>query len=547
MTVSEPQWLQTTNKKRHNRDDAIRRFTELHEASSKVRTLHERGNATSNGDDTTPSIDSVDGILGAISSGAVTATDLCTDYISRLTEILFRVALERAATLDSHFRRHGTLAGPLHGVPMTLKDQFDVQGYDSTIGYVGRAFKEAKQDCVLVALLKKMGAVIIAKSNLPQSIMWCETENPLWGLTVHPKNPDYTPGGSSGGEGTLLALRGSVVGWGTDIGGSVRIPSHMLGLYALKPSSSRLPYQGVSVSTEGQEHVPSVVGPMSRNLDSLTTVTKAVIDAKPWTLDPKCCPLTWRNELYETVQSRPLVIAVMRDDGVVRLHPPVARVLEEVASKLEAAGHELVPWKPGTLHQELIDVFDQYYTADGGEDIRREVQAGGEPYIPHVEALINRGQPISVYSYWQLNKRRLALQKKFLDLWNATASPTSGEPIDILLAPVMPHSAVPHRKCRWVGYTKVFNVVDYPSVVLPAGEVSRELDAEAVARMGEYTPRNALDEWNWKNFDMEGMHGMPVGVQVIAGRLEEEKALGAAKVVDGVLKKSEEGKGRGLS
>ncbi|PVI01576.1 amidase signature enzyme [Periconia macrospinosa] len=420
---------------------------------------------------------------------------------------------------------------------MTLKDQFDVAGHDSTLGYVGRAFKAAKEDCVLVTLLKQMGAVIIAKSNLPQSIMWCETENPLWGLTVHPKNPDFTCGGSTGGEGTLLALQGSVVGWGTDIGGSIRIPSHMLGLYGLKPSSTRLPYQGVSVSTDGQEHVPSVIGPMTRNLPSLVTATKAVIDAQPWNLDPKCCPIPWRQDVFADVQSRPLVIGVMRDDGVVRLHPPIARVLDEVATKLQKAGHELVPWSPGSLHQELIDVQDDYYTADGGEDIRRDVTAAGEPFIPHVEALINRGQPISVYQYWQLNKRKVALQKRFLDLWSSTQSPQSkGKSIDILLAPVMPHPAVPHRTCRWVGYTKVFNVVDYPSVVLPAGQVDKALDGEAAKEMASYAPRNALDKWNWENFDLERMDGMPIGVQVVVRRLEEEKALGAATAVEKVLR-----------
>lgn len=67
---------------------------------------------------------------------------------------------------------------------------------------------------------------------------WCETNNPLWGLTVHASNPEFTPGGSTGGEGTLLSLGGAVVGWGTDIGGSIRIPSHMNGLYGLKPSVS---------------------------------------------------------------------------------------------------------------------------------------------------------------------------------------------------------------------------------------------------------------------------------------------------------------------
>lgn len=221
----------------------------------------------------------------------------------------------------------------------------------------------------------------------------------------------------------------------------------------------------------------------------------------------------------------------MRDDGVVKPHPSITRVLEEVASKLAAAGHELVDWTPGTLHQECIAIMDQFYTADGGEDIRRDIAAGGEPYIPHVEALVNRGTAISVYEYWQLNKQKHLLQKKFLDLWNSTVSPTTGRQIDILLTPVMPHSAVPHRKCKWVGYTKVFNFVDYPAVVIPAGSVDRDVDSE----VGEYTPRNELDEWNWGLFDGESMHGMPVGVQIVGRRLMEEKVLGAARVVDDVI------------
>ena len=140
-----------------------------------------------------------------------------------------------------------------------------------------------------------------------------------------------------------------------------------------------------------------------------------------------------------------------------------------------------------------------------------------------------------MYSYWQLNKQKLAAQKRFLDLWNATKS-ESGKQIDVLLTPVMPHSAVPHRTCRWVGYTKVFNFVDYPAVILPAGEVSKELDHAASEKMFSYQPRNALDEWNWNNYWLDRMDGMPIGVQVVARRLEEEKALGAAKAIDAVLK-----------
>lgn len=179
---------------------------------------------------------------------------------------------------------------------------------------------------------------------------------------------------------------------------------------------------------------------------------------------------------------------------------------------------------------------DQYYTADGGEDIRRDVAAGGEPFIPHVEALVNKGKAISVYEYWQLNKKKLAAQKRYLDLWNTTRSKKTGNQIDILITPVMPHSAVPHRKCRWVGYTKVFNFVDYPAVVLPAGHVSKELDDNIVNDMGFHQPRNILDDWNWKMFDLSRMNGMPIGVQIVTRRLQEETVLGAAKAIDDIIR-----------
>jgi amidase len=234
--------------------------------------------------------------------------------------------------------------GPLHGVPISLKDQFNVQGLDSTLGYVGRAFAPADSDASIVAILKSLGAVVIAKTNLPQSIMWCETENPLWGLTTHPKNPRFTPGGSSGGEGALLSMHGSLIGWGTDIGGSIRIPSHCNGLWGLKPSSGRMPYQGVAVSTDGQQHIPSAIGPMARSLSSLTTVTKAVIETKLWTMDAQLPPMPWQESVFHDFSQRLLVIGIMPDDGVVRVHPPIKRVFEDAVAKLKGAGHEIVQW-----------------------------------------------------------------------------------------------------------------------------------------------------------------------------------------------------------
>lgn len=96
---------------------------------------------------------------------------------------------------------------------------------------------------------------------------------------------------------------------------------------------------------------------MTRNVDSLIAVAKAVIDAEPWYQDPKCSPIPWRSELFDDAQSRPLIIAVMKDDGVVKTHPSVARVLDNVVEKLREAGHEIMAWTPGSLHKECIEIM----------------------------------------------------------------------------------------------------------------------------------------------------------------------------------------------
>lgn len=115
-------------------------------------------------------------------------------------------------------------------------------------------------------------------------------------------------------------------------------------------------YQGVSVSTEGQQHVPSAIGPLARCLSSLTLTTKAVINANPSLADPQCVPVPWREDVYHEYSSRKLVIGVISDDGVVKTHPPIDRTLHEVVTLLRDAGHEIVEWN-STLHAECIAVM----------------------------------------------------------------------------------------------------------------------------------------------------------------------------------------------
>ncbi|KAL2007218.1 hypothetical protein VTN00DRAFT_8656 [Thermoascus crustaceus] len=535
-------WQKIVAEKRQLRDQALKPYLvgDLEKRPPRIDDVAARSRIESEPNiQTITDIDNIDALYQRLSSGEFTAEDVTLAYIKRatvahqltnaITEVIFEDALKQARELDREFKETGKPKGPLHGIPVTLKDQFNVKGYDSTLGYVGRSFAPANEDAVVVQILKSMGAVIVAKTNLPQSIMWCETDNPLWGLTVNPRDPDFTPGGSTGGEAALLALHASIIGFGTDIGGSVRIPQNMMGLYSLKPSNSRMPYYGVPVSTEGQEHVPSAVGPMARDLDSLRYISKVIADGKPWTMDPRCSPLPWNEAAFQEIQSRPLVIGLILDDGVVKVHPPIQRALLELSAKLKAAGHEIVSWDASD-HLECIQIMDLYYTADGGEDIRRDVAAAGEPFIPHVEALVNRGKPISVYEYWQLNKRKVAAQKKYLDKWHAVRSP-SGKRVDILLAPTMPHTAVPHNGCRWVGYTKIWNFLDYSAVTFPVDKVRADKD-----KLPEtpYKPRNELDAWNWNVYDLERMAGHPVNVQLVARKLQEEKVLGAATVIERV-------------
>lgn len=159
---------------------------------------------------------------------------------------------------------------------------------------------------------------------------------------------------------------------------------------------------------------------------------------------------------------------------------------------------------------------------------------GGEPFLPHVQALIDRAPAISVYEYWQLNKRKVAAQQAYHQMWNDMRS-ASGQPIDVLLVPTMPHTALPHRGCKWVGYTKLFNVLDYTALSFPAGRASKQLDDKS---MRDYVPRNAHDAWNWERYDRDAMDGHYVGLQIVGRRFEEEKVLGAAQQFESLLRAS---------
>jgi amidase len=222
--------------------------------------------------------------------------------------------------------------------------------------------KEKVFESELVTELRALGAVLYCKTSVPHTLMAGETVNNIIGYTYNPKNRNLTSGGSSGGEGALIGLKGSPVGFGTDIGGSIRIPAAFNGLYGIRPSSGRLPYEGMANSMDGQNSILSVVGPIATSVGALKLVFKGLLSQEPWLHDPLVAEIPWRNEqeqaVLDIVQANSggqLAFAVLRDDGIVRPQPPVRRALDIVVKTAEKLGHKVLEWKPPS-HQHGLDI-----------------------------------------------------------------------------------------------------------------------------------------------------------------------------------------------
>ena len=209
--------------------------------------------------------------------------------------------------------------------------------------------KEKVFESEMVKELRNLGAVLYCKTSVPHTLMAGETVNNIIEYTWNPKNRNLTCGGSSGGEGALIGLRGSPLGFGTDIGGSIRIPAAFNGLFGLRPSTTRLPYEGMANSMDGQNSVLSVVGPLATSIGGLRLATKALLSQQPWLHDPLVNELPWRDEqekeildlVSSTGQGHKLAFGVLKHDGAVTLQPPVRRAMDIAVKAMERLGHEV--------------------------------------------------------------------------------------------------------------------------------------------------------------------------------------------------------------
>ncbi|KFY15664.1 hypothetical protein V492_01861 [Pseudogymnoascus sp. VKM F-4246] len=431
--------------------------------------------------------------------------------VNSLTYTQFPEAIAAAKELDQEFLKTGKARGPLHGVPISLKDNINIKGASSTIGFVANANEKEEKNSYIVDLLVDLGAIIYVKTNVPTAMMMAETVNNVFGTTTNPFNRNLTPGGSSGGESALIASYGSPLGVGTDIGGSLRLPASTTGLFTIRFSGNRLPNFDFKAGVPGQEAIISVQGPLARTLDDVILYSKSIIDAEPWFKDPKLYPIPWR----QIQLPQKLKFAVIWDDGFVRVTPPVRRALETTIAKLKNSGHEVVEWdnKPIAKAYALLRPL---FTADGGKTIRSQLEKGGEPALQFMDNFL-QSKEIGVYDMWQLQRERNQIWKEWLDQWNGI------EGLDGIIMAAAPYISAKHSKYTHSGYTGLFNLLDYSAAVFPCGVIGdRDVD---VRKTDEPPELNPLDKATREEYDPNEIHGLPVGLQLIGRKLQEEKVL----------------------
>ncbi|KAH7109600.1 amidase signature domain-containing protein [Dendryphion nanum] len=459
---------------------------------------------------------------------------LAHQLTSCLSEICFAEAEQRAAELDTLLRTSGKVVGPLHGLPMSLKDRFHVNGLESSCGYVSWVgdLKNEDDEGNLVTNLRQAGAVFIAKTNVPMSMLIGETTNNIVGSTVNPFNRYLNAGGASGGEAALLAMRGSPMGWGTDIAGSVRIPCGFNNLYGIRPSFGRISATGLADNLPGLPTASSVIGPMSTDLKSLIQLMKWVINCNSWQDDCKVVDMPWRDSVFTNTCSRicqpgrsdgSLVFAIMQSDGEVNPHPPVQRAIAMVTTALRERGYEVIDWNPSS-HSLATDVLFQILGSTAGQSVRAAVQASGEPPIHQIADLFNSNQSTSLPTseFWKLCSWREQFQKQYHEDWKLTRERTvCKRAVDGIILPVAPHAATPEGCFKYYAYSAVPSVLDYCTGVVPVTFADRFKDHPQV----EYTPMGDKDRVNWRLYDKELFDGAPVGLQVMGQRFQEEKVL----------------------
>ncbi|KAH6611542.1 acetamidase [Trichoderma cornu-damae] len=451
---------------------------------------------------------------------------------SCLTEWFLDEAVERAKHLDEHLRSTGETVGPLHGVPISIKEHMPIAGHWSSVGFLDTRVRD-EEDCQMVAILRAAGAVFYCKTNQPQAIMHLESSS-VWGRVLNPHNIRLSAGGSTGGEAALLAMRGSVLGVGTDIGGSVRSPSGFCGIYGFKPTSYTLPTKDYLLGgTAAELNILVSTGPMCSSLRDMDLFMSAVLASRPHLLDPRLIPIPWAG-LDSAPKPGPLKIGIMMNDGVIVPQPPVIRALRWAAAKLEASGggFSVKPFEPYGAAAAMKNIRLAYWP-DGGAVVKKHLAATGEPMLPLTRWIIKDAEGPGLKPMEMLQQRldRDSFRCDFARHWES-------QDVDFVVCPVFVGPACEHETAFYWNYTAFWNYVDYPGAVVPTPIRAHKKSSpaeEGYAAPDAPPPLSRDDEHVRKMWEEGDFEGAPVGLQVVARRYHDNDLFAALGKMQRVL------------
>ncbi|XP_068095698.1 vitamin D3 hydroxylase-associated protein-like [Hyperolius riggenbachi] len=442
--------------------------------------------------------------------------------------------------------------GLLYGVPVSIKECLDYQGEPSTSGMVQYLDVLEEEDSVIVKVLKKQGAIVFAKTNVPQSLISIECSNPIYGRTMNPHNKAKSTAGSSGGEGALIAAGGSILGIGSDLGGSIRLPSSSCGIAGLKPTPKRLSISGHRNTIEGMTTVPVAFGPMARDVDSLALGMRALCCDEMFRLDPYVTPVHFNDEMFSS--KKPLRIGYYEEDGFFQPSPGMRRMVLETKKLLEEAGHTLIHFKPPRVEQ-AFHFFLKGCFGDGGKTlvsqfddnkvdpnlrelillfnvpvvVKKMISYILWPIFPRMsKVLYEEACRSSVYDFWAYQAALEKYQAEFVSEWKKLD-------LDVVVCPVSGPAftyGYPARLIATVSYTMLYNLLQFPAGVVPVGSVTAE-DEEALKHYTGYD--NDLWDKLFKKGLADGV-GLPLAVQCAALPYHDELCLRVMKEIETLSK-----------
>jgi Asp-tRNA(Asn)/Glu-tRNA(Gln) amidotransferase A subunit family amidase len=435
----------------------------------------------------------------------VSPVEVAEAYLRRIEELnpslnaivtLAPDALERAQEMEAAVMRGKTL-GALHGVPVTIKDTFDVAGLRSTSGSRLRARRIPAVDAVAVARLRAAGAIILGKTNVPEMALTYDSENPVFGRTNNPHDQDRTPGGSSGGEAAAVAAALSTVGLGSDLVGSIRIPAHFCGIFGLKPVARAVPGEGHCPQMTGRLRQAAAFGPLARTVADLALMFEVLAAVG---LDSS----SYLNEKVTNAR-----VAWYVHDGVTAVTQETRLAVERAAGVLSDAGMDVVEARPPGVERAPA-LWLERFSPDVTEALRMvyrtaadEEQAGAV-----VRARLARARGTEAMT----EAERLVIDEECRRLRELLLAWMNDRPF--ILAPVGAVPAFTHgaRKVSAGGkeinifnafsYAQTFNTLDLPVVSVPAGRSAE---------------------------------GLPVGIQLIGRPGDEKSLLRVARLLEEAL------------